>query len=328
MIGSSNRAAEAPRPSRTGRVCMVTGANGGLGEVVATELAQRGATVVLVCRREPAGRALQQRIQAATGNTTIDLLVADLSDQSDIRRLADQFHLRHSSLHVLINNAGAQFPTRQLSVDGIELHLAVNFLAPFLLTNLLLDTLVASAPARIVNVASEVMADARMIKLGGTADVPFDLEDLQSERRFTPMRAYGQAKLALVMSGYRLARQLEGSGVTVNALHPGVVATGITEALIPRPLRPVIRLAKPFLRLRTPEVGAQTIVHLATEPELASITGKYFIDGREQLSPAVSYDQLLQERLWERSTELVGLTPTDPLALDARSTQTERTRVS
>jgi len=307
---------------------MVTGATGGLGEVVATGLALRGATVSLVCRREPAGRALQRRIQAATGNTTIDLLVADLSDQSDIRRLADQFRLRHSSLHVLINNAGAQFPTRQVSVDGIELHLAVNFLAPFLLTNLLLDRLAASAPARIVNVASEVMADARMIKLGGTADVPFDLEDLQSERRFTPMRAYGQAKLALVMSGYRLAGQLEGSGVTVNALHPGVVATGIVDALIPRPLRPVMRLAKPFLRLRTPEEGAQTIMYLATAPELASITGKYFIDGREHRSPAVSYDQLLQERLWQRSTELVGLTPTDPVELDARSRQTERTRVS
>ena len=317
MMGSSNRAADAQRSSLLGRVCMVTGANGGLGEVVATELARRGATVILVCRREPAGRALQQRIQAATGNTTIDLLVADLSDQSDIRRLADQFGLRHSSLHVLINNAGAQFPTRQLSVDGIELHLAVNFLAPFLLTNLLLDTVAASAPARIVNVASEVMADARIIKLGGTADVPFDLEDLQSGRRFTPMRAYGQAKLALVMSGYRLARQLEGSGVTVNALHPGVVATGIADALVPRPLRPVMRLAKPFLRLRTPEEGAQTIMYLATAPELASITGKYFIDRREHRSPAVSYDQLLQERLWQRSTELVGLTPTDPLAVNA-----------
>jgi NAD(P)-dependent dehydrogenase (short-subunit alcohol dehydrogenase family) len=316
-MGLSNRATDAQRPSLIGRVCMVTGANGGLGEVVAMELAQRGASVVLVCRREPAGRALQQRIRAATGSTTIDLLVADLSDQSDIRRLADQFHLRHSSLHVLINNAGAQFPTRQLSVDGIELHLAVNFLAPFLLTNLLLDTLAMSAPARIVNVASEVMADARMIKLGGTADVPFDLEDLQNERRFTPMRAYGQAKLALVMSGYRLARQLEGSGVTVNALHPGVVATGIADALIPRPLRPMMRLALPFLRLRTPEEGAQTIIYLATAPELASITGKYFIDSREHRSPAVSYDQLLQERLWQRSIELVGLISTDTLAADA-----------
>jgi NAD(P)-dependent dehydrogenase (short-subunit alcohol dehydrogenase family) len=296
---------------------MVTGATGGLGEVVATELARRGATVILVCRREPAGRALRQRIQAAAGNTSIDLLVADLSDQSDIRRLAEQFRLRHPSLHVLINNAGAQFPTRQLSVDGIELHLAVNYLAPFLLTNLLLDTLVTSAPARIVNVASEVMADARMIKLGGTADVPFDLEDLQSERRFTPMRAYGQAKLALVMSGYRLARQLEGSGVTVNALHPGVVATGITDALIPRPLRPVMRLAKPFLRLRTPQEGAQTIMYLATAPELASITGKYFIDGREHRSPAVSYDQDLQDGLWRRSAELVGLTLSDPPAVNA-----------
>ena len=156
-----------------------------------------------------------------------------------------------------------------------------------------------------------------MIKLGGTADVPFDLEDLQSERRFTPMRAYGQAKLALVMSGYRLARQLEGSDVTVNALHPGVVATGIADALIPRPLRPVMRLAKPFLRLRTPEEGAQTIIYLATAPELTSITGKYFIDRREHRSPAVSYDQLLQERLWQRSTELVALTPIDPLVVDA-----------
>ena len=317
MMGSSNRAADAQRSSLLGRVCMVTGANGGLGEVVATELARRGATVILVCRREPAGRALQQRIQAATGNTTIDLLVADLSDQSDIRRLADQFGLRHSSLHVLINNAGAQFPTRQLSVDGIELHLAVNFLAPFLLTNLLLDTLVTSAPARIVNVASEVMADARIIKLGGTPDAPFDLEDLQSEQRFTPMRAYGQAKLALVMSGYRLTRHLAGSGVTVNALHPGVVATGLADALVPSPLRPVLRLARPFLGLRTPEQGARTIIHLATAPELASITGKYFVDGRERRSPAVSYDQDLQDRLWRRSAELVGLTPSALLAVEA-----------
>src|SRR5438128_801207 len=161
------------------------------------------------------------------------------------------------------------------------------------------------------------MADARTIKLGGTPDVPFDLEDLQSERRFTPMRAYDQAKLALVMSGYTLARQLEGGGVTVNALRPGIVATGIADALIPRPLRPVIRLARPFLRLRTPEEGAQTIMYLATAPELASITGKYFIDGREHRSPAVSYDQLLQERLWQRSTELVALTPIDPLVVDA-----------
>jgi NAD(P)-dependent dehydrogenase (short-subunit alcohol dehydrogenase family) len=319
MMGSSNRAADAQRPSLIGRVCMVTGASGGLGEVVATELARRGASVILVCRRERAGRALQQRIEAATGNTATDLLLADLSDQSDIRRLAERFRIRHSSLHVLINNAGAQFPTRQLSVDGIELHLAVNFLAPFLLTNLLMGTIATSAPARIVNVASEVMADARIIKLGGTPDVPFDLEDLQSERRFTPMRAYGQAKLALVMSGYRLARHLTGSGVTVNALHPGVVATGIADSLVPSPLRPLMRLAKPFLRLalRTPEEGAQAIIHLATAPELASITGKYIVDGRERRSPAVSYDQDVQDGLWQRSAELVGLTPSDALVVDA-----------
>lgn len=148
MMGSSNRSLGAQRFDEAplnGRVCLVTGATGGLGEVVATKLARRGATVILVCRRELAGRALRQRIETATGNRSIDLLLADLSDQSDIRRLADQVRLRHSSLHVLINNAGAQFPTRQLSVDGIELHLAVNFLAPFLLTNLLLDTLTASA---------------------------------------------------------------------------------------------------------------------------------------------------------------------------------------
>jgi NAD(P)-dependent dehydrogenase (short-subunit alcohol dehydrogenase family) len=318
MIGSSNRMASA-HPSLLGRVSMVTGATGGLGEVVATELARRGATVVLVCRRERAGRELQRRIEAATTNTSTDLLLADLSDQSDIRRLAEQFRVRHPSLHMLINNAGAQFPTRQLSVDGIELHLAVNFLAPFLLTYLLLDTLVTSAPARIVNVASEVMADARIIKLGGAPDVPFDLQDLQSERRFTPMRAYGHAKLALVMSGYRLARDLTGSGVTVNALHPGVVATGIADSLLPSPLRPLMRFAKPLLRLalRTPEEGAQAIIHLATAPELASITGKYIVDGRERRSPPVSYDQDVQGRLWRRSAELVGLTLSGPLAVNA-----------
>jgi NAD(P)-dependent dehydrogenase (short-subunit alcohol dehydrogenase family) len=133
------------------------------------------------------------------------------------------------------------------------------------------------------------------------------------------MRAYGQAKLALVMSGYRLARQLAGSGVTVNALHPGVVATSIAESLVPSPLRRLMRLGKPFLRLalRTPEKGAQAIIHLATAPELVSITGKYIVDGRERRSPEVSYDEDVQDRLWRRSAELVGLTPSEPLAVNA-----------
>lgn len=290
-----------------GRVCLVTGANGSMGRVISTELARRGATVVLVCRTPEQGDSLKREIVHATGNSSVESLSADLSSQADIRQLASAFLESHSRLHVLVNNAGAHFKERGLTTDGIERHFAVNHLGWFLLTNMLLDTLKASAPARIVNVASEAMADSREIKVGKIKPVPLDLDDLQAERGFESMRVYGRSKLAMVMCGYALARRLDGSEVTVNALHPGLVGTNIVDDISPGWARPFLGLIKRFLL--TPEEGAQTAIYLATAPEVETVTGKYFIKAREHRSPEVSYDPAQQDAIWNASATLVGLAP-------------------
>jgi NAD(P)-dependent dehydrogenase (short-subunit alcohol dehydrogenase family) len=283
-----------PAATMHGKTVLLTGATGGMGEVVATELARRGATVVLAVRDQAKGEALQRQIVATTGNPAVDLLVADLADFAAVRRLAAEFRARYAALHVLVNNAGTIVREQRRNADGVELNLAINYLAPFLLTNLLVDTFKASAPARIVNVGSNAMTKT------------LDLDDLQSERRFRPMAVYGRAKLALLMSGYALARRLAGTGVIVNALHPGVTRTNIIDEASPPIARPFLGLIKRVVQ--TPEQGARTTIYLATAPEIASITGKYFIKGREQTSPPVSYDTDLQERLWRISDHLVGLT--------------------
>ena len=206
----------------TGKVALVTGATGGMGAAIATDLARRGATVVLTARDQRTGEQAARTITARTGNLRVEALTLDLADQASIRAAAAAFGERHDTLHVLVNNAGLHVPERRLTREGVEMNLAVNHLGWFLLTNLLLDTLQASAPARIVNVASQAMADARAITaFGRPRPAVIDLEDLNSEREFRPMAAYGAAKLAMVMGTYTLARRLEGTGVTVNALHPG-----------------------------------------------------------------------------------------------------------
>ena len=296
----------APQPSMNGKVCMVTGATGDMGRVIATDLARRGATVVLVSRSRDKGEALKREIAKATGNTSVDVLVADLADQTAIRRLADEFHRHYTRLHVLVNNAGAHLQQRRLSAEGIELHLAINHLAWFLLTNLLLDTLKASAPSRVVNVASQAMADSRQVTLFGMPrPATLELDDLQSERNFEPMQVYGRSKLAMVMCGYVLARRLEGTGVTVNALHPGLVATGIIDDITPRAAKPFLGIVRAFLL--SPEKGARTAIYLASAPEVEGVTGKYFIKKAEHRSPDISYDVSLQEKLWQASARLVGL---------------------
>lgn len=276
-----------------GQVALVTGANAGMGRALATALARAGATVVLVCRDPGKGAEARRAIAQATGNPRVELLVADLASQGAIRQLAQEFQRRHERLHLLVNNAGAHIQERRLSPDGIEANLAVNHLAAFLLTNLLLDTLRASAPARIVNVASASMARA------------IDPTDLQSARRFVPFAAYGRAKLAMVLCTYALARRLAGSGVTVNALHPGITATGIVDDVAPPLARPFLGLIKRFLL--TPEQGAQTALYLATSPAVAGVSGRYFVREREQRSVPISYDAALQERLWASSVALTGL---------------------
>lgn len=280
-----------------GKICLVTGASGDMGRVIARELAFRGAIVEMVCRTAERGQALKHEIVEATGNQRVDYLVADLSDQKAIRAMVAVFRQRHDRLHVLINNAGAHFTQRQLSVDGVELHLAINHLAPFLLTNLLKDALMAGAPSRVVNVASQAMAN-----------VSLDLDYLQSERSFKPMEVYGRSKLALLMTGYALARRLAETGVTVNALHPGIVATSIVNDVVPKYVKPFLGLFKAFML--SPEDGAKPAVHLATAPELTDVTGAYFVRMKQQRTSAASYDVQLQDRLWQASARLVSLEST------------------
>ncbi|ULH18074.1 SDR family NAD(P)-dependent oxidoreductase (plasmid) [Deinococcus sp. KNUC1210] len=277
-----------------------------MGRVIATDLARQGAAVLLVVRRAAQGKVLKREIAQATGNLEVDFLVADLSVQTSIRQLVTAVRQRHAQLHILVNNAGVHLQERQLSVDGIEMHFAVNHLAPFLLSNLLLDMMNVSAPARIVNVSSQTIADTRSLPFfGRSRPAVLDLNDLQSARNFEPGVAYGRSKLAMVMCGYVLARRLQGSGVTVNALHPGIVATDIVADVAPPLVRPFLSVIRRFLL--TPEQGAASTVRLASLPELETVTGTYFVRANEQRSPESSYDVLTQERLWNASAALVGL---------------------
>ena len=204
-----------------GKICLVTGSTSGIGKVTARELANRGATVVLVSRSHAKGEATLAEIKQATGNQQVELLVADLSEMEDVRRLAAEFQQTHNHLHLLVNNAGCAYPTRTLTSNGFEATLAVNYLAPFLLTELLLDTLKASAPARIVNVSSAQHANASI-----------EFDNLQGEKKYANLRNYNQVKLALLLWTYELARRLEGTGITVNALHPGVTASNFPSGMI------------------------------------------------------------------------------------------------
>jgi len=276
------------------RTALVTGATAGMGTVIAQDLARQGATVVLVCRDAHKGHQAQQEIIQATGNTAVDVLVADLASQQAIRRLVEEFQQRYDRLHILVNNAGAHITQRRVSPDGLEMNLAVNHLASFLLTALLLDTLRASAPARIVNVASNSMTKT------------INLDDLQSERTFAPFTAYGQAKLAMVLCTYALARRLAGTGVTVNALHPGITATKIIGDVAPALARPFLGLITRVLL--TPEQGARTALYLATAPAVEGVSGHYFVREKEARSVPLSYNVALQERMWALSARLTGVT--------------------
>jgi NAD(P)-dependent dehydrogenase (short-subunit alcohol dehydrogenase family) len=278
--------------SMRGRVCLVTGATSGIGAAAAEELATLGATVLVAGRDAERAAATVERIRQRTGGAA-EYLLADLSSQQEVRRLAEAVCARHERLHVLVNNAGAVFTERRLSPDGLELTFALNHLAYFLLTGLLLDTLQASAPARIVNVASDAHQAATI-----------DFDDLQAERGYSGFRVYGRSKLANLLFTYELARRLEGTGVTVNALHPGLVASRFATNLggLARRLHP---LARPFML--SPAQGARTIVYLASSPEVQGVTGRYFVSERDTTSSKASYDRAAAERLWQVSATLVGL---------------------
>jgi NAD(P)-dependent dehydrogenase (short-subunit alcohol dehydrogenase family) len=275
------------------KICLVTGATSGIGLVTARALAQQGATVVVVGRSPERGKAAVQRIIQESGNSQVELLLADLSVQAQVHQLAAAFRQRFTRLDVLLNNAGAIFLQRRVSLDGIEMTLALNHLAYFLLTHLLLDTLKASAPARVINVASDAHRGARL-----------HFADLQKTQRYGGWGAYCQSKLANVLFTYELARRLDGTGVTANATHPGFVATRFSRnnrgmfALL-------IRLAQ--WTALSPEQGAETLIYLATSPAVQHSTGRYYVKNRAVESSKASYDREAAQRLWQLSTQLTGL---------------------
>lgn len=278
----------APRPpaGQSSKVILITGGNAGIGRATAERLASLGHTVVLVCRDRGRGEAARREIASSTGNQRVDLLVADLSSQRQIREVASEFLSRYDRLDVLINNAGVLTRRRRVTEDGLELQLAVNHLAPFLLTNLLLERLRGSAPSRVVVVSSEAHRGGRI-----------DFSDLQGERSYSGLRAYRQSKLANILFTRELSRRLQGSGVTVNALHPGVVRTG----LLFTGWR-IAHLARPFLR--TPERGAEGSVYLAVSPEVTGVSGRYFVDLRPVEPSPRAQDPETAKRLWEESEAL------------------------
>lgn len=278
-----------------GRVCLVTGATNGIGRAAAFALGRRGASLVLVARSRQRGERTVAALREATGAGDVTLLLADLTSQAEIRRLAAEFLALGRPLHVLLNNAGVILRRREETVDGIEATFAVNHLAYFLLTSLLLGRLRESAPARIVNVASDAHAQA-----GGR----LDFDDLESRRRYGAMRVYGKSKLANLLFTRALARRLEGTGVTVNAVHPGFVGSnfarnnGWAAAL-------GMTLLRPFAR--SPEKGAETVVWLCTAPELTGVSGRYFHDLREHAPRPFATNDADAERLWEVSARMTGL---------------------
>ena len=289
---------------------MVTGASRGIGKATAAALAGMGAHVLLVCRDRERGEAAQGEIRVRSGSEAVEVMIADLSSQPQIRQLAADFRSKHDRLHVLINNAGTFESDRLETEDGLETTFAVNHLAPFLLTNLLLSVLVASAPSRIVTVSSA----------GHGYGTNINFDDLQTERRYGAMRAYSQSKLANVLFTYELARRLEGTSVTAHCVHPGAVDTGFLryKGVLGAVARGLIGTSRHFLL--NAEQGAATSVYVASSPEVDGVTGHYFrkqefagwpmgfnAPVRAVRSSKQSYDESVARRLWEVSETLTGV---------------------
>jgi NAD(P)-dependent dehydrogenase (short-subunit alcohol dehydrogenase family) len=280
----------------TGKVCLITGATSGIGWEAAKALASQGAMVALVGRDAERTQKAIDGIHANAPNAQLESYSADLSAQEQVRRLAQEFQSRHDRLDVLINDAGAVFTTRKESVDGIEMTLALNHLAPFLLTSLLLDTLKASAPSRIVTVSSGAHLSAKV-----------NFDDLQLARGYSPWRAYGQSKLMNVLFTNEVARRLAGTGVTANSLHPGFVASNFGKSEGPFWVA-AFTLMRPFMI--SAENGAKTVIYLASSPDVSGATGGYYVDCKPSRSSNIARDETVARRLWEVSEQLTGLPTT------------------
>jgi retinol dehydrogenase 12 len=279
-----------------GKVCVVTGATSGIGKATAIALARQGAQVVLVGRDRGRSEATQEEV-AAVASATPQVQIADLSSMAQVRTLAERLGAL-DRIDVLINNAGFVASQRRVTQDGFEEVFAVNHLAPFLLTNLLLGQLTASAPARVITVTSDAHTAARL-----------DLDNLHLEHGWDSWRSYSNSKLANILFTRELARRLEGTGVTANCAHPGVVRTGFGRDASPL-LRIGLTIARPFLL--SPERGASTIVYLATSPDVADATGGYYVKSQRREPSKAAQDEATAQRLWQLSEELTGLTPARP----------------
>jgi retinol dehydrogenase 14 len=275
-----------------GKIVLITGATSGIGRETAMGLAGMGAKMIMLVRNEGKGAAMVREIKERTGNGESLFIKCDLASLDSVRRAAQEFESGHERLDVLIDNAGLVLGKRQVTVDGFEKTFQVNHLSHFLLTNLLLDVLKKSSPSRIVIVGSEAHESAHL-----------DLDDLMLEKGYSAFKAYGRSKLANLLFCYELARRLEGSGVTANCLHPGVVRTRFGRGL--GGVSGLYPLLYPFMK--SPRRGAITSIYLASAPEVAGISGKYFSDKRVRHSSKESTDKELARRLWEESARLTGL---------------------
>lgn len=275
------------------KICLVTGANTGIGKATAIGLASLGAEVIMVCRnKDKSEKALKQIIRQSKNNA-VHLLIADLSSMNEVRNLSKEIHSKFNKIDVLINNAGLITMQRQSTVDGYEYQFAVNYLSNFLLVHLLLDLLIKSAPSRIINISSGVHRGV---------NIKFD--DLQSEKEYNPHQVYGMTKLAQILFTHKLSKVLEGKNVTVNALSPGIVATNLLSDFNDQP-----RMLGFLDRLKndSPEKGAETSIYLASSDEVKNISGKYFVNKQIEESSIASYNEKTADRLWDESKKLCGI---------------------
>ena len=279
--------------SMTGKTVLVTGGTGGIGRAAAVALASMGARVGITGRDRARGEHAAAAITRESGNPAVDVFVADMSSQAEVRRLADEVLAAYPRLDVLLNNVGGFWAHRHVTADGLEHTFALNHLAPFLLTNLLLERLKASAPARVVTVSSGAQSMGRI-----------DFDDLMGDLKYSGQRAYNQSKLANVMFTYELARRLEGTGVTATVLHPGITNTGFGAEDTARGWGPLIAVMRLFMK--NPDQGAETSVYLASSPGAEGLTGQYFANRTPKKTQDASYDTATTARLWQVSADLVG----------------------